>query len=250
MSKNKKARVQQSAKSESLQEFLRNAVEDHLSKFSVVLSKALEVKEQRLQVNEADREKLEGKVQSLENQTKNQKNQIKKLEKKIGHIYKLLLLERNKVKRLEEEISILKLDSVLTDIDKEIESLTKDDDTEEPNRDNPDVTSNEQAKDVDSDDVEESEDESDHEESTEDNERVIVKKEMTSDNEDEAAEPSDANIRDSTPTKRTSNEKLLTEAESEEDDDDVGNVDRNGDREEEGDGELEELLRTTLYPFL
>ena len=139
-------------------------------------------------------------------------------------------------------------------VNKEIESLTKDDDTEEPNRDNPDVTSNEQAKDVDSDDVEESEDESDHEESTEDNERVIVKKEMTSDNEDEAAEPSDANIRDSTPTKRTSNEKLLTEAESEEADDDVGNVDgdgdRNGDREEEGDRELDELLRTTLEPFV
>ena len=214
----------------------------------VILSK----KDQQLKLSEADRGNLVGKVHSLEVQCKNFRNQNKKLERQKGQILKLLLLERNKVRGLEEEISILKMEDMNTvqdDIDKEIESSIEDDDsdTEEPNRGNPDVTpksSDEQAKDDDSDGVEEmeSEDESDEEESTRDNERVIVKKEVTSDNEDEAGEISDADISPGSPTpaKRTG-EKLQTETEAEEDeeegDDDGDN--REGDKED-----LEDLLAT------
>lgn len=243
MVQNKKARVeQQTAKTESFEELIRKCGEQNIRKFGIILSEALQLKEQRLKVTEAEREKLSVKVDSLETQAKNDKNRIKKLERKVGQIFKLLLLERNKVKHLEGEISILKLDTVhlQADIEKEIESFTEDEDTEEPNRGNPDVSAkspDDKAKDDDSDAVEESEDESDEDEPTEDNERVIVKKEVTSDNEDED--------RSSTPTMRTE-EKLLTESQAEEDgdaddaDDDAGDCDRE---------DLDDLLTTAIASF-
>ena len=249
MVQNKKARVQQpSVKTESFEEFIKNGGAEEIRKFGLILSEALQLKEQRLKVNEADRETLTGKVESLETQAKNDQNQIKRLERKVGQIFKLLLLERNKVKRLEEEISILKLDTVQfqADMEKEIESFTEDDDTEEPNRGNPDVSaksSDEQAKDDDSDAVEEeSEDESDEDEPTKDDERVIVKKEVTSDNEDESREIS--KDRSSTPSMRTE-EKLLTETQAEEDGDAAGaDDDDDGDRED-----LDDLLTTAIASF-
>ena len=83
------------------------------------------------------------------------------------------------------------------------------------------------------------------EESTRDNERVMVKTEVTSDNEDESAEISEADITIASPisSKRT-DEKLLTETETEEDgedDDQDGDGDREGEEEENGEN-LDDLL--------
>ena len=252
MIQNKKARVQQSSvKIESFEKLVRNSGEEEIKNFALILSEALQLKEQRYKLNEAEREKLAGKVQSLENQAKNYRNQSKKLEREKGQIYKLLLLERNKVKSLKKEISILKLDTLdlQADIETEMESLTEDDFMEEPNRGNPDMTAKSptehQTKDDDSDGVEESEDESDEEEPTKDDEHGI-KKEVTSDNEDEAGEISEVDVSQdrSTPTKRTE-EKLLTEDEAEEEDNDDSNNDGNHDGDGDGD-ELDDLLRAAI----
>ena len=240
MVQNKKPRVQQqTVKIDPVEELFRDALKKEKSEVLLVLSN----KDKQLKLSKIEKEKLEEKVDSLMIQSKNYRNQNKKLERKNGQILKLLLIERNKVKRMEEEISIFKMDmkTVQADIDKEIESLIEDDDTEEPNRDK---SSDEQARDDDSDAVEESEDE--EEESTEDNERVIVKKEVTSDNEDEAG---DISIDSPTPSKRTE-EKLLTETEAEEDDHEEEEEDDDDDEEEEEEDSNREGDRDDLEDLL
>ena len=182
MAKSKRSRIQ--SQSDVLEELFRSAANEEIRKVRDAFSRILEVKEKLLEENERAREKLSEKVQSLENQVEKlekQNNQSKELEEKIAQfenkqsiLMKHLLLERNKVKHKEKEISILKRDNFELDIEHEIERKALDDREKQASQDDTD----EDAKD-------ESEEESEEEEpNSKGLERVVVKKEMASDDED------------------------------------------------------------------
>ena len=123
--------------------------------------------------------------QSKQNQELEQK--VAKLEKTKSILMKHLLLERNKVKRMEEDISILQRDNFEVDID--IRNLTEDESYEDAN--------------------DEREDESDQEETTtEDSEHVIVKEEKI---DDEEAIPDISSIGEEDSSEMESEEKRLEE---------------------------------------